>query len=435
MWQDQHQDDPAGLVRWATDRLATALEHAFLQDRALSDTERAALRLVPNPDGRALGSYLTGRVLLDTSDDQMTDERAVAAFQQALGADPLFAFAQAGLSQAYTSLWKHVNENKWRDRATDSARGALAIDPRADQAHLASALAFRAFEKKDDAVQEARTAVALTPDSDDARRVLGLTLIEQGQADAGFAELRIAIALRPRHWMNQYALGRSLLLRHQNVEAVELLQAVRDQLPNFESACVNLGFGHLALGHWELAVGNLERAVQLNKTDHFAFNNLATAYYWNHQFKEALGAYQDAIRQDPENPKQFMNLGDTYEALGRRDDARAAYVKAVQFADAKRQTRFDPETEAIAAKCEAKLGDPHAQARALAALAGDQKNAQVLYKLAVVFVLTHQFDKALARLEQAVAQGYPVVFVRDDPDMRELSEQPRFKQLLQSPGR
>jgi len=322
----------------------------------------------------------------------------------------------------------------WLDQAKDAADRALDLDPRCDQAHLALAVVLLA-ESQGDPVAEARQAVHLTPDSDDAHRILGLALISQGQADAGFQELRFATVLRPRHWMNYYALGRSLLAAHGYRDAVEALQKVRDHLPRFESAYVNLGLAQMSLGNWSVAVGHLERAVQLDGEDHFAFNNLATAYYWDRQFKRALELYQEAIRRDPENPKQLMNLGDTYEALALRNEARSAYEQAVKFADARRATGFDAATEAIAAKCQAKLGIAGAEGRALAALAANETDADVLFKLAVVYALTRQTDKALDRLEQAVHLGYPPALVRDDPDVRPLSNHPRFKRLVAQPSR
>jgi tetratricopeptide (TPR) repeat protein len=429
IWSAEREGDALELLTWANDGFGPALERYALTKSPTGSSQIG--HSVPTADKEAVGVYLRGRVLLDTSDDRKTDEEAIARFQSAIDREGNFAFAHAGLSLALSALATHSGQRTWLDRAKASADRALSLDPFCDQAHLAMAIVFRAHGQTDNASIEAKQAVGLTPDSDDAHRVLGSILIDQSQQDPGLAELRTAIALRPRHWKNYYSLGRALLVVHRYDEAISPLQTVRDQMPGFESAYVNLGFAYMELGNWDLAIGTLERALQLDRNDHYALNNLATAYYWNQQFDKALDLYNQATLLDPENAKTFMNLGEAYDALGRTTDARMAYARAIQLADRRRQTSFDAATEAIAAKCEAKLGHgANAEARALAAWATDEKNADVLFKLAVVYAIGHQTDKALDRLEQAVNLGYSRVRVRDDQDLKTLRAEPRFRRLL-----
>ncbi|HUL73305.1 MAG TPA: protein kinase, partial [Vicinamibacterales bacterium] len=392
--------DELKVLRSAVEGVTASVQQRYRPGRPASDAGRDELQTMPTTDGQALVSYLRGRIALDTSEDAKTDQVAVSAFQEAIKRDRSFAFAHAGLSQAYSSLVRHTTgEPDWLDRAKDAADQALKIDPRCDQAHLAMALVFRAAQQRDGAVVEARQAVVLTPDSDDARRILGLTLIDQGQDEAGFEELQAAAALRPRHWMNYYVLGRSLLVKSRFAEAVSALDKVTSNLPHFESAYVNLGLAQMSLGDYGMAVGNFENALQMEPGDSVALNNLATAYYWDGRFDKALESYQKAIAIDPENPRQFMNLGDTYEALRRAPDAQNAYARCVRFADARRAIKFTPDTEAIGAKCQAKLRNfDEAERRALAAVSKDPTNANVVYKLAVVYALMRQPDKALERL-------------------------------------
>ena len=55
-----------------------------------------------------------------------------------------------------------------------------------------------------------------------------------------------------------------------------------------------------------------------------------------------------------------------------------------------------------------------------------------MFKLAVVYALSGQRDKALGWLEQARAQGYSPGLTRDDPDLKSLHNEPRFKALTTS---
>ena len=194
-------------MRFATDKVATALERGYAGGQTMTSEIRAQMRAMPTANSEALREYLQGRAVLDTSDLSETDQKAAALFESAIKRDESFAFAHAGLSLTYSSLFKHTREAKWLDDATNAAKRALEIDSQADQAHVASALAFRAAKRKIEAVLEARRAVDLTPDSDDGHRVLGLAFFDHDERDAAIAELQTAVALKPGHWSNHYYLG------------------------------------------------------------------------------------------------------------------------------------------------------------------------------------------------------------------------------------
>jgi serine/threonine protein kinase/tetratricopeptide (TPR) repeat protein len=427
------------VFRWTLDQLAEAFERSYSSDHAFTDADRANLRRLPTENVDALTSYLKGRTILETSDDTPADDRAIAAFQDAVGRDNNFAFAQAGLSQAYASYDKHADK-KVPDRAITVARLARNLDANCDQAHLAMALAHYYSEGNvSNAVDEAGRAVALTPDSDYARRVLGVVKMASGAYDAGLAELGTAVSLNGKNLMNQYALGRGLLLAGKPEDAVGPLRLVTAGLQQFESAYVNLSNAELSLGQWDLAIGDATSAVHLNGRDAAALNNLGTAYFFRAArtnepsgFPLALKAYTQAATFDPNNAKVHMNLGDAYDVLQRKSDANQEYARAVALVDARLAADYDAEREAIAAKCQAKLGDfTAAEARALQAVAKThEQSSTVLYKLAVVYALWKNKGSALDTLDKAVKAGYAPVLFRDDPDLKLLRDDPRFQKLV-----
>jgi tetratricopeptide (TPR) repeat protein len=441
VWRDDTEGDELAVLQFVTNKFLTGLEPKNRLSDPLTEAERAALRL-PTQQAKALSAYVHARTLLDTSDSSQTDNDAANVFRGAIDRDPSFAFAQAGLSQAYSSLAKH-SESKDLQQAVTAANAALDLDRKVDQAHLALALAQLGVHNSAAAVDEARNALALTPDSDDAHRVLGLALVASKNFDAGIAELKTAVALRRDHWLNYYALGRSLLVADKPADAVAPLQTMRDKVTTYESAWVNLGYAQLLLGKWDESVGNLNRALDLNAQDHFALNNLGTAYYWQGaangdtaKYKQALTRYLEALKFYPDSAKLYMNLGDTYDVLGNKSKADALYKSAVESADRLLAKGMDEEMEAIAAKCQAKLTHfEDAEGRALKALASDPNNTKVLHKLAVIYALWKKPDEALTRLERAVELGFSPVLFRDDPDLKSLRELARFKKLIAQPAR
>ena len=427
------------VLRLTLDELAKAFEQSYSSDHAFTDADRANLRRLPTENIDALNSYLKGRTILETSDDTAADDRAIASFQDAVARDSNFAFAQAGLSQAYASYDKHADK-KVPYRAITVARLARNLDANCDQAHVAMALAqYYSEGNLSNAVDEAGRAVALNPDSDYAHRVLGTMQLASGAYDAGLAELSTAVSLNGKNLMNQYALGRGWLFAGKPEEAVGPLRRVTAGLPQFESAYVNLSNAELTLGQWDFAIGDAKSAVDLNGRDAAAFNNLGTAYFFraartNDQagYEQARKAYAQAAEFDPNNAKVRMNLGDAYDVLQKKSDAKREYAKAVALVDARLPADYEPGREAIAAKCQAKLGDfTTAEARALQAVSKTHAlDHDVLYKLAVVYALWKNETSALDTLDKAVKAGYAPVLFRDDPDLKFLSNNPRFQKLV-----
>jgi serine/threonine protein kinase/tetratricopeptide (TPR) repeat protein len=425
--------DEVVLFSKVIDALATAFEQRVAPGRKSPEAERTQLQALPTRDREALSSYLRGRALLDTSDDLKTDTEAVAAFQAAIKRDPSFAFAFAGLSQAYWSTWKHASrEPSWLERALDVGRQAAAIDPRCDQARVALALVFRQLGQKNDALSEAKLAIGLSPDNDDTRRAYGLALLA-GNPDAALVELRTAVALRPDRSVNHYYLGSALLTDNRNQEAIVPLKEATGLQPNFGSAWVNLGLAYLRVSDWERASGSLSRALELNKNDSSALTNLALAYYWDGKHELAVQRFQQAATLEPGLPVRHMNLGDALDAAGRLTEARIAYRKAVTLVS---EQKFDAQKAAIAAKSEAKLGNmTEAVKWATQAWAMNDKDAEVAYKFGVVYALMGDLGKALEKLEVAVNLGKPRWEVQADPDLRSLRNDARFEKLVGKNGR
>jgi tetratricopeptide (TPR) repeat protein len=75
----------------------------------------------------------------------------------------------------------------------------------------------------------------------------------------------------------------------------------------------------------------LTKSVQLDPTDAHARYYLGRAKYNQKRFVDAVRIFQECLDRDPRNAKAADYLGLSYEALGRNEDAMAAYRKAIEL--------------------------------------------------------------------------------------------------------
>ena len=72
-------------------------------------------------------------------------------------------------------------------------------------------------------------------------------------------------------------------------------------------------------------------SVALEPSNLSALYYLARTKYNENRFEEAIGAFLQCLKFDPKNVKYEDNLGLSYQALGRNDEASAAYRAAIEW--------------------------------------------------------------------------------------------------------
>jgi Tfp pilus assembly protein PilF len=165
---------------------------------------------------------------------------------------------------------------------------------------------------------------------------LGLSHLREGNATLGLTSLQEAVALDPDSALYRNALGRSLLL-YDLKRVPEALEALREAVsldPQFAEAHHNLGVALAESGRWGDAVQAYRKALSIPgyaaplKT----YNNLGWAYYNLDRLAEAEEALKTAIRLDPEFAGSHYHLGLVLLKAGRKDEARAAFLRARDLA-------------------------------------------------------------------------------------------------------
>jgi len=173
--------------------------------------------------------------------------------------------------------------------------GALLMQAGQAPAPLAEAQAFLDHGKLGEAESAVRGYLAGHTDSAEAHYLLGYILFKEQN---------------PRASLEQYTEG----ARYREPSALDLEVIGCDYF---------LMEDYLAADQW------LTKAVERNPGDAGAQYFLGRTKYNEKRFEEAVRAFTECLKLDPNNVKAADNLGLSYEGLGKTEDALAAYRSAV----------------------------------------------------------------------------------------------------------
>jgi tetratricopeptide (TPR) repeat protein len=190
------------------------------------------------------------------------------------------------------------------------------------------------------AVRLAETVVERRP-TGVAHHILAEQLVLTRRADEAAVHLRQALALGNSR--AGYLLGVILLEQRKLDEAVSTLEAfvATSELPyrpvprwleppvvEVVQARVMLGQAAAARGAWDIAAAEAERVLQSFPSHAEALRLLADARFEQRQWEQARSVYVRYLQRRPGDALALMNLGVTFVATSRLDEAVAAFEQA-----------------------------------------------------------------------------------------------------------
>ena len=231
LWSDQFERDLTDVIALQGEVAQTIADHIQLK---LVSGERPAVAARPL-NGQAYEAYLQAGYFRNKGGEE-TLNKSIQLFQKAIGLDPSYAQAYAGMSDAYIMLGisglrapKDVYPNAkaaalraleldesiaaahhaladvkkgydwdWAGAESEYKR-ALMLNPSDVIAHMWYADLLSKIDRYDEAVDEARRARQLDPISVSSDTILGMVLYRAGRYDDAIEACRRALELDPRH--------------------------------------------------------------------------------------------------------------------------------------------------------------------------------------------------------------------------------------------
>lgn len=169
------------------------------------------------------------------------------------------------------------------------------------------------------------------------------------------------------------------------------------------------------------------RKLVADRGNRFDLTHLANCLYYQGKFEEAGELYQAVLQKEPGDFLAMANLGDTYFALGRREDERRCHEQALALVE---KVLEKPVKERSAletrARCLAYLGKRTAAIEALQeALRQYPHHPATLFTAAQVSVLVEDRASAIAWTTKARQANAPRPWF-EVPEFAALAQDPRF---------
>lgn len=214
------------------DEIATAIVYKLKIELAPKEQQLAQRDAAPTRNVEAYELYLQARAIWKRRGEGNL-MRAVELYQSALSRDPGFARAHAALASAYVVLpgysAEEGDEEKYLRMAEQSARQALALDPKIGEAHAVLAQINSERGNLLDA-ESGFFAISLEPNEPTPHHWYSILLQKVGRLDAALEQARRAYELDP-----------SAPVLASNLASVYLMRGEDEQALNFSRLAGELG--------------------------------------------------------------------------------------------------------------------------------------------------------------------------------------------------
>ncbi len=183
-----------------------------------------------------------------------------------------------------------------------------------------------------EAIEPLRDAAMLQPSNSIILHDLGLACLEVGRVTDAIAALQNSVASNPRYADSHFRLGIAFEKLGNIGAALAAYDRATRLLPSLTEAWFRAGALVYIAGHRAEAIGCFQRAAATGGRTNFGRLGKARALLIEDRNQEAEQALRDTLVADPKNAMAYELLGNLLAELGRFDEARACFERAIALA-------------------------------------------------------------------------------------------------------
>ncbi len=276
----------------------------------------------------------------------------------------------------------------------------LKVLRRADN-HLPSIFLYGAVSYARNNLEQAESYlsrfVKASPDNAPARKLLAATLIRKKLPGRAIELLLPVIEQTPEDAQTLALLGSAYMQKRDFAKSTEYFQKAVEASPSTTSTLrTQLALSQMAIGKSELALSELKAAFELNADEVQAGILLALAQIKKRDYEGALASAKELEARLADNPLPFNLEGAAYLGLGKVDEARKSFEKALAI-----RSDYFPARMNIA-QLDLRAGETEAaRAQYQAILEKEKNHVGALMALAELAAREKKTKEAIALLERA----------------------------------
>jgi tetratricopeptide (TPR) repeat protein len=186
--------------------------------------------------------------------------------------------------------------------------------------------------KPADAIGPLSEAALLQPSNPIIQHDLGLACLEVGRVQDAIAALQRAVAGDPRYGDAYFRLGVALEKLGDILGAILAYDRATELLPSLTEAWFRAGALVYTLGRRDEAIGCFRRAAATGRETSFGRLGKARALLTDNRDQEAEKVLRKTLALEPTNALAYDLLGNLLSELGRFDEARDCFQRAIAIA-------------------------------------------------------------------------------------------------------
>lgn len=314
---------------------------------------------------------------------QVRETKSRAARALGLGPAPLLLFGAIPVSTHSQEACKLTEaaldsyENVMLDQSILQAKKAVEADRNFALGY--AVLAFTSRRNVPDPAALAR-AKALLPRArpDEQLMVRWMTSIQDRNLLPAIASMNDLLKRYPKDKHVLYLTSEWLYAQQDYERSQKMMESVLGLDPNFPPVLNMLGYAYIEDGHPDpvKAVSMLKRYVEVQPTQPNPHDSLAEVLRYTGDDEGSLEHYRAALQIDHTFFTSQLGLGDTHTLMGKYDEARLEYDKAIKMADNKRNSLHAAFQKAMVFFWEGRTAEGR---KALAALAVEAEEKKAPY--------------------------------------------------------
>jgi tetratricopeptide (TPR) repeat protein len=291
----------------------------------LTPHEQAVLGNARRVNPEAYEAYLKGRYFWNRrTPDGLTE--AIKYFNQAIGEDPNYAPAYAGLADSFALAgdWKYgvLAPKDAYPKARAAATKALVLDNNLGEAHISLALCLEGFDwDPESAGREFTRGIQLSPGYGTGHEWYGWHLAMLGRNGEAVTEVEKALSLDPLSLIVNADLAEELLVAHRYDDAIQQGRKTVDLDPFFAPAHFVLGEVFTQKHMYQEAIAEFRTALELSPGSTAFRANLAYAYAVSGNRDEAVKILNDLENHSKNGFSNAPQIALGYVGLGQKDQA------------------------------------------------------------------------------------------------------------------